>query len=152
MIAMVPASPMVLLAFGLLAAASPLDIFRSSRASEFPPTLTRRQITVSSGTPKTVASNANCSDPSTGRAPDCFTQLNLADYINNWVNTHQCYTGESFANCYLRQNSLGAFDCAAITANGCPAPQLSDITDAKAFYTAYNIFCREAACFFHALC
>ena len=85
----------------------------------------------------------NCSDPVTGRANDCWSQLGLSKYVNDWVATHECYQGEGFATCYLRQNGFTTLDCSGIAINACVPPQdPSLVLDPQKFYVAYNIYCK----------
>ena len=84
----------------------------------------------------------NCSDPVTGRSNDCWHQLKLSQYVNDWVDTHECYKGEGFATCYLRQNGFTTLDCSGIALDACPPPQDPQLVlDPQKFYVAYNIYC-----------
>ena len=84
----------------------------------------------------------NCSDLSTGRANKCWEELNLTQYVRDWLKNSVCAAGEGFASCYLRQNKLYAHDCSHISVSSCPAPESDALSeDPRAFYVAYNIYC-----------
>ena len=83
----------------------------------------------------------NCSDITTGRANKCWFDLNLTQYVNDWLDNAICVPGEGFASCFLRQNGFPGLDCSQISVSACPAPQSdSIITDPRRFYVAYNIY------------
>ena len=82
----------------------------------------------------------DCTQPQTGRSNDCWAQLGLSQYVIEWVNTHECYKGEGFSTCYLRQNGFPTLDCSGIAISSCPPPQDDSLTlDPQKFYVAYNI-------------
>ena len=82
----------------------------------------------------------DCNQPQTGRSNDCWAQLGLTEYVIEWVNTHECYRGEGFSTCYLRQNGFPSLDCSGIAISSCPPPQDSALSlDPQKFYVAYNI-------------
>lgn len=87
------------------------------------------------------ADQVNCSDLVTGRANDCWVKLNLTQYVKDWIKTHQCYSGEGFSTCYLRQSGFPGLDCSRISVSSCVAPQSDSIVlDPPKFYIAYNIY------------
>ena len=93
--------------------------------------------------PQAVVSSdrINCSDVTTGRSNKCWAELNLTDYVNNWVKNADCDQGEGFSDCFLRQYGLSNLNCSALVAGQCPAPQSPTlINDSKVFYVAYNIY------------
>ena len=87
------------------------------------------------------ADQVNCSDLVTGRANDCWARLNLTQYVKDWILTHECYSGEGFSTCYLRQSGFPGLDCSQISVSSCVAPQSDSIVlDPEKFYIAYNIY------------
>ena len=91
----------------------------------------------------------NCSDLSTGLGNDCIATLNIPEYVQSWLSTHQCNAGEAFGNCFLRQSGAQGYDCTTLTTtitdnvtalNGaCPLPFQNIFTTPEQFYTARNI-------------
>ena len=88
----------------------------------------------------TPALSANCSDPFTGRANKCVAELKISQYIAGWLATHECYRGEAFSTCFLRQNDLSALDCESITSSSCTPPEAGPLVDPQVYYTSYNIY------------
>ena len=83
----------------------------------------------------------NCSNIATGRAEKCWQELDLTNYVGNWISNSVCVAGEGFASCYLRQNGFPALDCSTISVSSCPAPQiLNETVDPRVFYVVYNIY------------
>ncbi|KAG8531389.1 uncharacterized protein KY384_003018 [Bacidia gigantensis] len=95
--------------------------------------------------PNPNSDQVNCSDLVTGRSNDCWAQLRLTDYVNNWLENNQCYQGEGFSTCFLRQNHFPGLDCSVITPSSCPAIQSDAVNqDPRTFYVAYNIYAINA--------
>ena len=96
-----------------------------------------------------VAGNPNsryvdCMDTSTGFSEKCWNELNLTDYVNDWLRHATCFASEGFASCFLRQNKLQTIHCIQISTTACSPPQSpSLIDDPKALYVAYNIWGKQ---------
>lgn len=91
---------------------------------------------------------ANCLDPfGTTLAKKCWTELNLTNFVQEWVSIHPCdpTEGAMFGKCFLNQVGFVTTDCSYIGLNSCiPPTSLSEklpdpVTKVKAFYVAYNI-------------
>ena len=84
----------------------------------------------------------NCTNLLTGRDNKCWDQLNLTDWVENWLFTHWCHENEGFASCFLREEGFPGLDCTGIRPGSCIAPTSQDLLDKPhLFYVVYNIFC-----------
>ena len=86
----------------------------------------------------------NCTILSTGLSSDCWKDLDLTNWLNNWTSTHLCYPNEGFSTCFLRQNYFPGYDCSGIAANRCVPPQAFPWQDVYSFYVSYNIYCESS--------
>lgn len=96
-------------------------------------------ITNSGTTP--ITDEVNCTDVSTGRDNKCWTELKLTQWVEDWVDTNACYTGEAFASCFLRKEGFPGLDCTGIKIDACTSPQGDSLLqEPEVFYVAYNIY------------
>ncbi|GKT50801.1 uncharacterized protein ColSpa_10982 [Colletotrichum spaethianum] len=95
-----------------------------------------------------VARVLDCSpSSSTGLKPECWNQLNVSDYITNWLAENgtkaDCDT-LGFAQCFLVFNGYGGRTCDALTRDTCEGFETigSDATyySPQQFYTLWNIY------------
>ena len=86
----------------------------------------------------------DCRNLTTGRANRCWAELDLSNWVQQWVSTNQCYESEGFSSCFLRSNGFPGLDCSQIAPGACTAPQYSVTVNLFAnpeiFYVAYNIY------------
>ena len=86
----------------------------------------------------------NCSDLSTGRSNECWAELHITDYLNDWLSKHTCYEDEPFSDCFSRQNGFPDLNCTILDVKPCDTPQISPLDiDPRVYYTAYNIYCKH---------
>ena len=64
-----------------------------------------------------VSAEVNCTDVTTGRDNKCWAELNLTRWVEDWIDTNACYTGEAFASCFLRKEGFPGLDCTGIKVN-----------------------------------
>ena len=82
----------------------------------------------------------NCMDLTTGRSNKCWDELDLNDWIEDWLNNNSCRADEAFASCFLRKEKIPGLDCRGININACVPPQGEIVNTPQAFYVAYNIY------------
>ena len=83
----------------------------------------------------------NCSDLRTGRDNKCWEELQLTQWVEDWVDGHICYADEAFASCFLRIEGFPGLDCTGIKISACTAPQGDNLMhEPEVFYVAYNIY------------
>ena len=88
-----------------------------------------------------ISDEVNCTDVSTGRDNKCWTELKLTQWVEDWVDTNVCYTGEAFAACFLRKEGFPGLDCTGIKIDTCTSPQGDNVLkEPEVFYVAYNIY------------
>ena len=90
-----------------------------------------------------LSAEVNCTDVTTGRDNKCWGELRLTQWVEDWVDTNACYTGEAFASCFLRKEGFPGLDCTGIKIDACTSPQGGTLLkDPEVFYVAYNIYGR----------
>ena len=88
-----------------------------------------------------VTNEVNCTDPTTGRDNKCWEELQLTQWVKDWVDKNPCYTGEAFASCFLRKEGFPGLDCTGIKIDACTSPQGENVLkEPEVFYVAYNIY------------
>lgn len=96
-------------------------------------------ITNAAATP--ISDEVNCTDMTTGRDNKCWGELKLTQWVQDWVDTNACYTGEAFASCFLRKEGFPGLDCTGIRIDTCTSPQGDNVLqEPEVFYVAYNIY------------
>lgn len=96
-------------------------------------------ITNAAATP--ISDEVNCTDVTTGRDNKCWGELKLTQWVQDWVDTNACYTGEAFASCFLRKEGFPGLDCTGIRIDTCTSPQGDNVLqEPEVFYVAYNIY------------
>ena len=90
-----------------------------------------------------ITDEVNCTDVTTGRDNKCWAELKLTQWVEDWVDTNACYTGEAFASCFLRREGFPGLDCTGIKIDTCTSPQGDNVLkEPEVFYVAYNIYGR----------
>ncbi|KAL9600491.1 MAG: hypothetical protein Q9219_003142 [cf. Caloplaca sp. 3 TL-2023] len=82
----------------------------------------------------------NCTDLSTGRDNKCWQELQLTNWVEDWIVGNTCYEDEAFASCFLRKVGYPELDCTGIKLATCTPPPLKPDMDPRVFYVAYNIY------------
>ncbi|GKT66183.1 hypothetical protein ColTof4_03073 [Colletotrichum tofieldiae] len=103
---------------------------------------------VSSSEGSLVSREFDCSpSSSTGLKPECWTQLNVSDYITKWLaenGTKADCNNLGFAQCFLAFNGYGGRTCDTLTRDTCEGFETigSDATyqSPQQFYTLWNIY------------
>ena len=91
-----------------------------------------------------ISAEVNCTDVTTGRDNKCWGELKLTQWVEDWVDTNACYTGEAFASCFLRKEGFPGLDCTGIKIDTCTSPQGDTLLKKpEVFYVAYNIYGRR---------
>lgn len=91
--------------------------------------------------PPTTSSDTNCSDLRTGRDNKCWAELNLTEWVHEWVAVNPRRQNEAFATCFLRLEGFFGLDCTGIKPDACTAPQSDNLaTQPQVAYVAYNIY------------
>ncbi len=92
----------------------------------------------------TLSGSVNCTDVTTGRANKCWEELGLTRWVEDWVDTNPCDTGEAFASCFLRKEGFPGLDCTGIKIDTCTSPQGENVLkEPEVFYVAYNIYGKQ---------
>ncbi|KAK2043631.1 hypothetical protein LZ31DRAFT_542480 [Colletotrichum somersetense] len=93
-----------------------------------------------------VARELDCSpSSSTGLKSECWTQLNVSDYITKWLAENgtkaDCDT-LGFAQCFLAFNGYGGRTCNTLTRDTCEGFETVGVTyySPQQFYTLWNIY------------
>ena len=83
----------------------------------------------------------DCNNITTGRDNKCWEELNLTQWVQQWIANNSCHTNEPFASCFMRLEGFPGLDCTGIKIDACTAPQGANVSkDPKVFYVAYNIY------------
>ena len=83
----------------------------------------------------------NCDNITTGRDNKCWAQLNLTQWVQEWLEDNTCHLNEPFASCFLRLEGFPGLDCTGIKISACTAPQGDNmLKKPQVFYVAYNIY------------
>ncbi|KAL2070357.1 hypothetical protein VTL71DRAFT_13383 [Oculimacula yallundae] len=89
----------------------------------------------------------DCSPSSkTGLKPECWKQLNVETFINDWIkaNGTDANCGQlGFAQCFLQFNGFTGLTCDLITSNTCPPFPTTDNSkyySEQQFYALWNIY------------
>lgn len=88
-----------------------------------------------------TSDEVNCTDVTTGRDNKCWKELGLTQWVEEWVDTRPCYSGEAFSSCFLRKEGFPGLDCTGIKIDTCTSPQGDNVLKKpEVFYVAYNIY------------
>ncbi|KAL8646755.1 MAG: hypothetical protein Q9210_005950 [Variospora velana] len=118
-------------------------------AAEIPPTPQQSQnFTATEGLGQTgvipvlsiTREEVNCTNLTTGRDNKCWQELQLTDWVANWIARNTCYEKEAFASCFLRKAGYPELDCTGIKLDTCTPPPVKDGMDPRVFYVAYNFY------------
>ena len=83
----------------------------------------------------------DCDNITTGRDNKCWAQLNLTQWVQEWLEDNTCHPNEPFASCFLRLEGFPGLDCTGIKPSACTAPQGDNMLKTpQVFYVAYNIY------------
>lgn len=95
-----------------------------------------------------IRQDLDCSPSSTsGLHPECWAQLNVTGYINDWLAANGTAAGcdtLGFAQCFLQANGYGGRTCNLLTRGTCDAFETTGTAAAyespQQFYTLWNIY------------
>ena len=96
---------------------------------------------ITKGWPVDLSDGVDCDNVTTGRDNKCWVQLNLTQWVQEWLEDNSCHPDEPFASCFLRLEGFPGLDCTGIKINACTAPQGDNMLNKpQVFYVAYNIY------------
>ena len=91
--------------------------------------------------PTVLSDGIDCNNITTGRDNKCWAQLNLTQWVQEWLEDNTCHPNEPFASCFLRLEGFPGLDCTGIKISACTSPQGDNILEKpQVFYVAYNIY------------
>ena len=91
--------------------------------------------------PTVLPDGTDCNNITTGRDNRCWAQLNLTQWVQEWLEENTCHPNEPFASCFLRLEGFPGLDCTGIKINACTSPQGDNmLKKPQVFYVAYNIY------------
>ena len=91
--------------------------------------------------PVDLSDGIDCNNITTGRDNKCWVQLNLTQWVQEWLEDNTCHPNEPFASCFLRLEGFPGLDCTGIKISACTAPQGDNLLKKpQVFYVAYNIY------------
>ena len=96
---------------------------------------------VEQDSPPDLSDGIDCTNITTGRDNKCWAQLNLTQWVQDWLEDNTCHPNEPFASCFLRLEGFPGLDCTGIKVSTCTAPQGDNVLkQPQIFYVAYNIY------------
>ena len=91
--------------------------------------------------PAVLSDGIDCDNITTGRDNKCWAQLNLTQWVQEWLEDNTCHPNEPFASCFLRLEGFPGLDCTGIKISACTPPQGDNmLKKPQVFYVAYNIY------------
>ena len=96
---------------------------------------------ITKNSPVDSSDRIDCENNTTGRDNRCWAQLNLTQWVQEWLEDNTCRPNEPFASCFLRLEGFPGLDCTGIKISACTAPQGDNmLKNPQVFYVAYNIY------------